>query len=350
MTSPACPPAPDASASPPFASANDLSVFNLTAILRARWFLDRSHLASNVVSAQCGPNSNIDWVKFAPPFHSHLIKCATALLSPQLCSMKRLKGVLFAYVLEVLNLPVSTLAQFKRKTLSKKVCPWLDPAFKPPPPAGRSAAAPTVRSRASPAVPSPAPVSPILAVGSIAMACNTPPPSSPLPSPHAQGLAPSASPAPRVLDVATLEAFCQHSLAPSSSPSPSSRQAPSKCPASPLSPPQHPVPCARGPPGSPPNPSPLPPSCTCHSHGWALCKVHLTWDSSPLQALPHTLATSSPPFVYSTALHPGLKAQVSDCPDCSWDHIDHPNRHLHLCWMHFSAFSSSPRPLPPGTE
>ena len=53
--------------------------------------------------------------------------------------MKWLKGVLFTYVLEVLNLPVSTLAQFKRNALSKKVCPQLDPTFKLPPPAGRGA-------------------------------------------------------------------------------------------------------------------------------------------------------------------------------------------------------------------
>ena len=144
MTGPARTPAPDIPSSPPFASADDLSVFDLTAILRAQWFLDRSHLASNIVSTQRSPTSNINWVEFAPPFHTHLIKCTTALLPPQLCSMKRLKGVFFAYVLEVLNLPVSTLAQFKRKTLSKKVCPRLDPAFKPPPPAGWRAAAPAV--------------------------------------------------------------------------------------------------------------------------------------------------------------------------------------------------------------
>ena len=146
MTSPVRTPVPVVPSAPPFASADDLSVFDLTAILRARWFLDGSHLASNVVSAQRGPTGDIDWVEFAPPFHSHLIKCATALLPPQLCSMKRLKGVLFAYVLEVLNSPDSTLAQFKRKTLSKKVCPRLDPAFKLPPPAGWGAATCSVRS------------------------------------------------------------------------------------------------------------------------------------------------------------------------------------------------------------
>ena len=239
MTSPVRTPAPVAPLTPPFASADDLSVFDLTAILRAQWFLDGSHLASNVVSAQRGPNGDIDWVEFAPPFHTHLIKCATALLPPQLCSMKQLKGVLFAYVLEVLNSPISTLAQFKRKTLSKKVCPRLDPAFKPPPPAGRRAAAPAVCGRAPPAVPSPAPVSPVLAVGSVAMACDTPPLSSPTPSPRAQGLAPPASPAPRAPVVAA-----------PSTPSPfvptPIPQAPYKRPASPLSPPQRPVPHARG--------------------------------------------------------------------------------------------------------
>ena len=144
MTRSAHTPAPDVPLSPPFALADDLSVFDLTAILHAWWFLDRSHLASNVVSAQCSPTGDLDWVEFTPPFHTHLIKCATALLPPQLCSMKRLKGILFAYVLEVLNLPASTMAQFKRKTLSKKVCPQLDPTFKSPPPAGRRAATPSV--------------------------------------------------------------------------------------------------------------------------------------------------------------------------------------------------------------
>ena len=153
MTSSTHTPAPDVSSSPPFASADDLLVFDLTAILRVQWFLNQSHLASNVVSTQHGPSGNLDWVEFAPPFHTHLIKCATALLPPQLCSMKRLKGILFAYVLKVLNLPVSTLAQFKRKTLSKKVCPQLDPTFKPPPPAGRGTAVPTLAGHSRPSPP-----------------------------------------------------------------------------------------------------------------------------------------------------------------------------------------------------
>ena len=354
MTRQARPPASavPASESPPFASADDLSVFDLTAILHSRWFLDRSHLASNVVSAQHGPNGDLDWVEFTPPFHTHLIKCAIALLPPQLCSMKQLKGVLFAYVLEVLNSPASTLASFKRKTLSKKVCPRLDSAFKPPPPAGRGAAvASPVRGRPFPAAPSPAPVSPVLAVGSVAMACDTPPPSSPTPSPRAQGSAPSASPAPRVPDAAALEAFCLRSLAPSSSPSPSSQWAPSKRPASPLSPPQCPAPHACGSPGFSPNPPPSTcPLCSCHSQGWASCRVHLTWDSSPLRAHPHAFASASPPFIYYLALSPSLNDQVSACNDCSWDPPETPDRRLHLCCIHFSTNASDPRPLPAGLQ
>ena len=350
MTRQACAPASNVPASepPPDASADDLSVFDLTAILHSQWFLNRSHLTSNVVSAQRSPNGNFDWVKFAPPFHTHLIKCATALLPPQLCSMKHLKGVLFAYMLEVLNSPVSTLASFKRKTLSKKVCPWLDPAFKPPPPAGRGATIPTlaVRSRPSPAVPSPAPVSPVLAVGSVAMACDTPPPSLPMPSPRAQGSAPPASLTPRMPDEASLMACCMAGLA-SSSPLPP--RVPSKCPASPLSPPPRPVPHARGSPGFSPSPVPSSrptPVCACHSTGWASCRVHLTWDSSPLQAHPHALPSVSPPFYYYLALSPALNDQVSTCDNCSWDPPEASDRRLHLCCIHFSAFASDdPRPL-----
>ena len=352
MTRQARAPASDVPASepPPFASADDLSVFDLTAILRSRWFLNRSHLASNVVSAQRGPNGDLDWVEFAPPFHTHLIKCATALLPPQLCSMKRLKGILFAYVLEVLNSPASTLAQFKRKTLSKKVCPRLDPAFKPPPPAGRSAAVHAVHGRAPPVVPSPAPVSPVLAVGSVTMACDTPPPSSPTPSPRAQGSAPPASPVPRVPDTAALEAFRHRGIASPSSPSPSSLRAPPKHPASPLSPPQHPAPCACGSSGFSPSPAPSPPLCSCHSTGWASCRVHPTWDSSPLRAHPHALASASPPFIYYLTLSPDLVDWVSACDDCSWDPPETADRHLHLCRIHFSLHAHDPRPLQAGLQ
>ena len=260
--------------------------------------------------------------------------------------MKRLKGVLFAYVLEVLNSPASTLAQFKRKTLSKKVCPRLDPTFKPPPSAGRRAAASAVRGRPSPAVPSSAPVSPVHAISSVAMACDTPPPSSPTPSPRAQGSAPPASPAPRGAAIGAFLAGLGPSPAPRPSPPPLISRVPSKRPASPLSPPLRPGPHARGVQGF----SPSRPLCSCHTMGWASCRVHLTWDSSPLQLLPHALPSASPPFIYTTALPLVLKERVSTCDDCSWDPIGAPDHRLHLCCIHFSAFASDPRPLPPGAS
>ena len=82
--------------------------------------------------------------------------------------------------------------------------------------------------------------------------------------------------------------------------------------------PQHPAPCAHGSPGFSPSLAPSPsPSCTCHSTSWASCWLHLTWDSSPLRTLPHTLSSASPPFIFSTALPLELKEQVSACDDCS---------------------------------
>ena len=141
----------------------------------------------------------------------------------------------------------------------------------------------------------------------------------------------------------------KHGLAPPSSPSPPSLRAPSKCPASPLSPPQRPAPRARGSPGF--SPSPIPssrptPVCACRSTGWASCRVHLTWDSSPLRALPNTLPSASPPFHYYLALTPALNDRVSSCDNCSWDPPETPDWRLHLCRIHFSAFASDPRPLP----
>ena len=284
---------------PAFAVSEDYSVFDLQAILRARWFLSKDHLAAQVVSAQRGPSGDFDWVEFAPPYHTHLIKCATALLPPQLCSMKRLKGVLFAFVLEVLNSPASSLDKFKRKSLGRKVCPRLDPSFKWPPSAGdkdpASASPPGVRRRSGPAgPPPPAPASPVRAIGSIAMACDTPPPSSPTPSPHAQPVGTPQPSTPRALDPAPSSSV-HPTFAPSRVPGPS--RAPPKRPAT-FSPPPRPL--VRFQPESgdsrPASPTPVPPVCSCRADGWITCRVHLTWDSSPLRALPHALSSPSLPY------------------------------------------------------
>jgi hypothetical protein len=40
------------------------------------------------------------WVKFAPQFHAHLVKCTVALIP---CPLYKVKKVMFRYILELLN-------------------------------------------------------------------------------------------------------------------------------------------------------------------------------------------------------------------------------------------------------
>jgi hypothetical protein len=63
----------------------DLSVFDILNIFRHRWFLSRANLVTNVISAQKAEDGNISWVEFSPPFHSHLVKCAVALVPHCAC-------------------------------------------------------------------------------------------------------------------------------------------------------------------------------------------------------------------------------------------------------------------------
>src|ERR1700758_2107788 len=58
----------------------ELSVFDILNIFRRRWFLSRDHLLTNVISAQKDESGNISWAEFTPPYHSHLVKCAVALV------------------------------------------------------------------------------------------------------------------------------------------------------------------------------------------------------------------------------------------------------------------------------
>ncbi len=58
----------------------DLSVFNVLNIFCRWWFLLRTALLANVISAQKAEDRKITWVEFAPPFHSHLVKCTVALV------------------------------------------------------------------------------------------------------------------------------------------------------------------------------------------------------------------------------------------------------------------------------
>ncbi|KAF8493766.1 hypothetical protein F5888DRAFT_1850646 [Russula emetica] len=78
----------------------ELSVFDILNIFCCRWFLSRPHLLANAISAQKAKDGNISWVEFTPQFHSHLVKCAVALVPHP---VHKVKKVMFGYILELLN-------------------------------------------------------------------------------------------------------------------------------------------------------------------------------------------------------------------------------------------------------
>ncbi|KAI0282047.1 hypothetical protein BC826DRAFT_1110981 [Russula brevipes] len=78
----------------------ELSVFDIHNIFRRCWFLSRANLLTNVISAQKDEDGNISWVEFTPQYHSHLVKCAVALVPHPVLKVKK---VMFVYILELLN-------------------------------------------------------------------------------------------------------------------------------------------------------------------------------------------------------------------------------------------------------
>ncbi|KAI0277316.1 hypothetical protein BC826DRAFT_976641 [Russula brevipes] len=78
----------------------ELSVFDIHNIFCRRWFLSRTNLLTNVISAQKDEDGNISWVEFTPQYHSHLVKCAVALVPHPVLKVKK---VMFVYILELLN-------------------------------------------------------------------------------------------------------------------------------------------------------------------------------------------------------------------------------------------------------
>ncbi|KAH9952390.1 hypothetical protein BGW80DRAFT_1260523 [Lactifluus volemus] len=79
---------------------DELSVFDIHNTFRRCWFLSWDHLMANVILAQKAEDGKISWVKFTPPYHAHLVKCAVALVPRPL---QKVKKVMFVYVLETLN-------------------------------------------------------------------------------------------------------------------------------------------------------------------------------------------------------------------------------------------------------
>jgi len=79
------PPSPPAPGPPPPPSVREMeedgpSVFDVLNVFRRRWFLNRDHLLANILSAQKDDAGHIIWVDFLPPFHTHLVRWALALL------------------------------------------------------------------------------------------------------------------------------------------------------------------------------------------------------------------------------------------------------------------------------
>src|SRR6267142_2403018 len=100
------PPSPPALGPPPPPSVREMeedgpSVFDVLNVFRRRWFLNRDHLLANILSAQKDDAGNIFWVDFLPPFHTHLVQWAIALLPP-LCPMAKGKRVMFVFLLKVI--------------------------------------------------------------------------------------------------------------------------------------------------------------------------------------------------------------------------------------------------------
>jgi predicted Zn-ribbon and HTH transcriptional regulator len=79
---------------------SELSVLDILNIFRRRWFLSRDHLLTNVILAQKAEDGNISGVEFSPQYHSHLVKCAVALVPHPVLMVKK---AMYAYLLELLN-------------------------------------------------------------------------------------------------------------------------------------------------------------------------------------------------------------------------------------------------------
>ena len=117
-TSPDFPSAVKASAcqgKPSRGSVIDLSVFDIFNIFRKRWFLERDNLICHILCAQKAKDNSIFWVEFTPQLHTHLVKCALALVLH--CPIKVVKRVMFVFILEMLNEEVPT--GFFKKAPSK---------------------------------------------------------------------------------------------------------------------------------------------------------------------------------------------------------------------------------------
>jgi hypothetical protein len=75
-------------------------MFDILNTFQCCWFLSVGHLQAQALSAQKADNGKIFWVEFTPQFHTHLVKCAVALVP---WPISKVKKVMFMYILELLN-------------------------------------------------------------------------------------------------------------------------------------------------------------------------------------------------------------------------------------------------------
>ena len=134
----------------------DPSVFDVLNIFRARWFLNREHLLSLILSAVKGGDDNeVMWIDLLPQAHSHLLRQAKNLAPPSYPSAL-LKRVMFVYLLEVVNASrPSTVDKFVKTSAPRRrrALPLVPPSPPPVPdsaPAEVGASAPTRGSEVLP--------------------------------------------------------------------------------------------------------------------------------------------------------------------------------------------------------
>src|SRR5579863_557698 len=120
------------------------SVFDILNIFRSRWFLNKDHLIANVLSAQRDADGRLCWVDFLPPFHTHLVQRALALVPP-LCPAAMGKKVLFVFVMEVMDGDGPKPGSFWIVPKKRRRRP--PPAKSPPPPSVPEAPAPAPPTR-----------------------------------------------------------------------------------------------------------------------------------------------------------------------------------------------------------
>jgi hypothetical protein len=78
----------------------NLSMFDILNTFQHCWFISVDHLRTTVLLAQKAKDGKKFWVEFTSQFHTHLVKCAVALVPHPL---HKVKQVMFVYLLELLN-------------------------------------------------------------------------------------------------------------------------------------------------------------------------------------------------------------------------------------------------------